>query len=510
VAEPERPKTPHTRMWMISLGLVLACGAVLRLWAVGSRIPFGIGQDEPAIMMRVLRMMRTGDFNPHFFDYPGLYIHVQLVVAVLRFLTGAFNGAWHSLQEVDAGDFYLWGRITTAALGTATVWLVYRLGTRWGAWHALLAAATIALLPGHVRESHYVLTDVPMTFLTTLTLLLTFRAHEKKSLASFMLAGAAAGLATATKYNGLVAAFMPLAAIPFTSTERPRVVVALAVIGSTVAAFLIGAPYTILDLPGFLNAFGYLTIAGGPADSRTAVALTYLKHVRAGLGWPGVILLACGIGLGSLRLVTGPERARYAPLLVFLVAYFYLVSGRSLVFARYLMPLWPLAALLIAIGTVEGATLLRRLNINPALRTALIVGLAGVLLWTPAATSIGFVRLESRESTTESAGKWILAHVPKGARIAVEAGSPWLPEQHYRIDILRRVVDREPAQYVADGFDYVIATSQVYRDLMAAAEGHPAASPTYRRLFESMPASLIVRPSALRPGPEIVVLKVPR
>ncbi len=47
--------------------------------------------------------MRTGDFNPHFFDYPGLYFYLQLGVAVLRFLVGATLGQWTSLDQVDAG-----------------------------------------------------------------------------------------------------------------------------------------------------------------------------------------------------------------------------------------------------------------------------------------------------------------------------------------------------------------------------------------------------------------------
>ncbi len=68
--------------------------------ALGSGIPFNIGVDEPEIMSRVVQMMRTGDFNPHFFDYPGLYFYVQLGVAVLRFLAGATLGEWSSLDQV--------------------------------------------------------------------------------------------------------------------------------------------------------------------------------------------------------------------------------------------------------------------------------------------------------------------------------------------------------------------------------------------------------------------------
>jgi 4-amino-4-deoxy-L-arabinose transferase-like glycosyltransferase len=60
---------------------------------------------------------------------------------------------------------------------------------RWGTRHAVLASALLALMPHHVRESLHVLTDVPVTFLTTLTLLLALRAHEKGTLNSSAAAG---------------------------------------------------------------------------------------------------------------------------------------------------------------------------------------------------------------------------------------------------------------------------------------------------------------------------------
>ena len=185
-----------------TLAVILVVAALLRFAALGSGIPFNIGVDEPEIMSRVVQMMRTGDFNPHFFDYPGLYFYVQLGVAVLRFLAGATLGEWSSLDQVQTADFYLWGRAVTATFGTLTVLLVYRIAMRWGARHAALAAGLMAVMPLHVRESHYVLTDVPVTFFVTLTLLLTLNAHERERAASFAWAGAAAGLAAATKYPG--------------------------------------------------------------------------------------------------------------------------------------------------------------------------------------------------------------------------------------------------------------------------------------------------------------------
>jgi hypothetical protein len=37
-------------------------------------------------MNRVVHMMKTGDFNPHFFDWPTLTFYLNLVVSCLTFL----------------------------------------------------------------------------------------------------------------------------------------------------------------------------------------------------------------------------------------------------------------------------------------------------------------------------------------------------------------------------------------------------------------------------------------
>ena len=170
--------------------------------------------------------------------------------------------------------------------------LVYRIGMRWGARHAALAAGLMAVMPLHVRESHYVLTDVPVTFFVTLTLLLTLAAHERERAASFAWAGAAAGLAAATKYPGALVLVVPLIAVWMTLGTKPsRLVASLAVLGGAAAAFLVAAPYTILDLPAFLN--GYAHLAGYYTPKRLAEPawLTYYKHLSRSMDWPAFLLL---------------------------------------------------------------------------------------------------------------------------------------------------------------------------------------------------------------------------
>ena len=124
----------------------------------------------------------------------------------------------------------------------------------------MLAAGLFAVAPTAVREAHFVLTDTPLAFFTALALLLSLRALEEPGLTRLALAGAAAGLAGATEYPGMVSAVMPLAAASLLAAPAGvRLSRVAAVVGSGAAAFVLAAPYTVLDLPGFLNGFAELS-----------------------------------------------------------------------------------------------------------------------------------------------------------------------------------------------------------------------------------------------------------
>src|SRR3954468_688095 len=185
--------------------LVVTLGAALaaRCWHLTAGVPYAVGIDEPQVVNRALRILQTGDWNPHAFDYPTLVIYVHAAVSILRFLWGALNGEWASLDAYRIDAIYSTARFAAAAIGVATVWLTFRLGVELGSTRiALLGAALLAVHPIHVRESHFVLTDVPMTALTTLTVWLSVRASRLHTIRGYAWAGAACGLAAAAKYNG--------------------------------------------------------------------------------------------------------------------------------------------------------------------------------------------------------------------------------------------------------------------------------------------------------------------
>jgi 4-amino-4-deoxy-L-arabinose transferase-like glycosyltransferase len=493
-----------------ALLLILAIAAVLRYWGLGHGIPYAVSVDEPEIVERAFSMMKEGRLNPHFFDYGQLTLYIQLVVSIVGFIVGSVTGAWGSLAEATTGSFYLWGRAVTAAFGVATVYVVFQIGMRWGARHALLAAALMAVMPLHVRYSHFVLTDTPLTFFVALTMLLALAAHERPVPRAFLFAGAAAGLAAAVKYNGGLALVMPLVACWMTPSARPsRLACSAAAIGGAAAAFVIAAPYTVLDLPGFLDRFATLTAeyrhAAPPAENG---AIIYLKHLRLQFALPGMALIAGGMVMGLIRAVRGPGRVPWAVALVFPIPYFLMVADQRIIYARYLLPIVPMLCVFAAAAVISGVSLLRRYQFPRGVRTALIGGLTLALLAPPAATAIAFNRTIARESTIDQAYSWIVANIPTGTSVALEGGH--LVLAGYRTERMPQLRLKTYEEFVSDGTEYLVASSQCYGPYLQSPRDFRAQYTDYMTLFARTDEVARFTPADRQPGPELRILKVRR
>jgi 4-amino-4-deoxy-L-arabinose transferase-like glycosyltransferase len=497
----------------LGLALALIAAALLRFWALPHGIPFSLQVDEPEVMERAIRMMKTGNFNPEFFDYPSLYMYVEAVVSVCRFLVGAMRGEFAALAQASSAHFYLWGRAVTATLGTATVFVIYRAGMRWGARTALLGAVLLAVMPLHVRESHYVLTDVPVTFFVTLTFLLSLRAHERSTVRAFAIAGATAGLAAATKYNGGLALVMPLLAWALTPAVRPSRLAALfAIVGSMIAAFLLAAPYTFLDLPTFLNQFARLSSEyQSPTFTLEPVWQTYLKHLRNALAWPGSLLVVAGIALGSVRIFTGPSRINWVLAIAFPLLYFRFISQQNILYARYLLPLLPFLSLLAAAAVVWIVGWLGRLGVPRRPRNLVIVALTLAAIAPPAYNAIRFDANEAKVWTTEQAYLWILREVPAGSKVTMESRQILLLPP-YQATYMAQLRLRRFEDYEAQGIDYLVASSQAYGNYFDSKNDGPRHYPSeyadYERIFRQAREVARFTPSSDHPGPELRILKV--
>jgi len=110
-----------------------------------------------------------------------------------------------------AGIYQIWGhspgavRLWQALLGTATCWLLYRIGWRIGGETVGLVAAGLgALYPLFVFFSGVLMAETLLVFLTTLALLLALRLEEAPSAGKAAALGVALGLAGLCKPTALI------------------------------------------------------------------------------------------------------------------------------------------------------------------------------------------------------------------------------------------------------------------------------------------------------------------
>ena len=90
----------------ISLLAILAVAFFFRVYGINFGLPYIYHPDEPSIVKRALSMIRSGDFSPHWFDWPSLYIYTQALVYVLRYLYSASKAI--NFGNVQLAGFYLW------------------------------------------------------------------------------------------------------------------------------------------------------------------------------------------------------------------------------------------------------------------------------------------------------------------------------------------------------------------------------------------------------------------
>ena len=490
-----------------ALAAIMLVAAWLRFWTIGAGLPYALGVDEPEIVTRVVAMMKTGDFNPRFFDWPSLTFYVQLVVSCLVFLAGAMHGAWNSLGAVGPEDFYYSGRMVTAAIGTGTVLVLFCAARRWGTSTALIAAATLAILPTHVRESHFVLADVPTAFFTTLALLLAIRAWERPTQPAFAAAGFVVGLAASSKYNGLVAIAFPLIAA-WSRRAAPVVILqrTLIVGGMIGVGFLLGTPYAVLDLPKFLNDYSRLaSIFAEPRGGEAGWSL-YLKYLRQSFGWAGSILAVVGLMACAATALRGPDRAMGLLLTIFPLLYFVVIARAYQIYARYTMPLLPVLALVTAIGAVAIWNALKGWAPERA-RTAVVALALLVAMAEPLHRVVMFDWQRTKTTAVDVAYSWIDQNVPRGAVIVTEVYPTLLRSPRYRFRCIWPLKGETYNDYVAHGVDYVLISSLGYDPAFKAPGDYPAAYAGYRSLLsQAQEVATFTAPN--HEGPELKMLRL--
>ncbi|MEA2621084.1 MAG: hypothetical protein QOC97_1857, partial [Chloroflexota bacterium] len=460
------------------------------------------------------------------FWYSSLLIDFQAVLtATLRLFGGppidTNQGFLFDTELLPVRFGYLLaGREMVLGLGLATIAVVFAIGRELrGPLTGLLAAAILAAMPLHISDSRYLTTDVPVALFCALTLWFTLKAYNGRRERWWLLAGAAAGLAASTKWNGAIVLGVPLLAYLLTA-ERPRDLLGLfrrrtpyLITLAAVTALVITTPAILFDAATVLDYFRQqAAIYSQPRRAATADSLSLnLRGLIDGMG-PVTAALA---GIGLARLTVRPQPRVELTIPAFVVVTFVVVSIPPREFDRNLIPILPYLAIAAAclMADVPGGArkLAGRRSIGSAdlMRRVAIAGAALALvacLLPGAAAGVASGRQAVITDTRTVARDWLLANVGRQTAIARERDTPVLLPDEFRFRGRYYLSTRPLEWYRSAGTQLLVTSSDAYAQFV----GNPTTPDPdawYRALFK-LPELFRVDPGPDQPGPTIRVFEL--
>ena len=528
----------RTRAGAAALLCILALALALRLFGINWDDGHLFHADERAILtavdelalppasdVGVLLDAKESPWNPGWFPYGSLPLYL---------LKGVQLGA-APLGGLDLVEMRLAGRAVSALADSLTVLVVYLLGVRLADRRvALLASLLTATAVLHIQLSHFAGVDTLLTLFVVLSILAALRASEHRTRGASALAGAAVGLALATK-----ASAAPLLLPLFLAHLPPlgpgwrqewmgcavRLGVALAAVG---AVLVVGQPYMFLDWEVFRADLAEQSemvrrIRDYPFTRQYADTTPYLYHVRQlalfGLGLPLGIAAWAGLAFAGWWCVRRRSRVHLLAL-AWVVPYLLIVGSFETKFLRYMLPVTPFLLLFgsqMLVAAVDWARA-RRAALTPWARAAVVVVAGATVLY-----ALAYVGIYSRPHPAVEAAAWMEAQelpsdtvalrehwddsIPYLGRYDVRELPLYNPDGPQKTDLLSR--ELAEADYL------VLYSSRLYGSIARLPDRYPASSRYYNLLFAgdlgyelvhfeanhpSLPGIALVNDTFSRPG----------
>ncbi len=460
--------------FLLAIVILIAIG--IRVWGINYDLPYIYHPDEPLYVNISQQIFKTGDLNPHFFNYPSLFFYINSVAYIPYYLIGKFAGIFSSRADVlspvslimgvtkaQLPSAILLGRLITTIFGIGTVIITYLVGKRIAnkEYVGILAALLVAVEPTVVSLSRFITPDIFVTFFAMAAFLAILLVYKSGNTQSYIMAGILIGLTASCKYNGVLI-ILPLFVAHF--LRQGKLVlkgwgIYLALIACCLA-FIVTTPYALLDFSKFISDLRYegLHYLSGHAGMEGNTFLWYVNLLWQD-GGIVYILAILGIIYGFFT-----KRKEIILLSTFPIAYFIFISRFIVRNDRTILPLIPFLLLLAAlfVGILwEKAIQQKDGPIKLFFLTSLLC-VSVVAISFPSNIAVKHTMQLTAVDNREISRLWIASHLPKGSKIAIEAYSPWVDPMQYIVEASVRIIDHPPEWYIENNIKYLVFSQIMY------------------------------------------------
>jgi hypothetical protein len=460
---------PGKNIYILALLCILLLSLGLRLHGIKWGLPnenhlLSYHVDERNIYYAISNM------NPSEFDF-----NLYLVLLILK----SFG-----VNLAPTASSILIGRLITVFFGVMSVYILYLLGRELHNEELGLISSTIlAITPLHVIHSHFLTTDVPVTFWILTSLLFSVKILNSGKTRWYILAGVTAGLGVSTKYNaGLIVFPILIAHIlnrrnaqkTISILKEKNILLSFSLI---IATLFVTSPYILLDFSEFKRDIILINIylnTINPEWFDTGIGWIY--HLKESLyhGFGLFLLSLSFLGIGESL---WKRRTESMLILSFIIPYLFWVGNWQVRFARFILPLVPFLIIFSVIGLFFLWSKSRALGVLVFL---------GIFVYTTTLT-VSYNRTFATEDPRDHASSWINDNVPPGSIIGLPSTfqyfTPPIDLSRFNLIFTRKVSvlkEIEADYYITSDLEY-----RVYIKTKKTIEKYPSDSIFLNYLFNS-------------------------
>lgn len=291
-----------------------------------------------------------GFLKPPFHTYFNYFLSVLPVTILGKIL----NLPPHLLSSIQL----IWSRLLTVFLFLFSLIIIFNITHKlFGKLEAQSVTLLTATSAGFITFNHFLTADIPVTFWMLLSLHFSFDILTKKqhrvSQQDYLWSGFFAGIATATKYNGVVIgiALIMVHILRYPSPKIKRIIADKKIylgLGMIGVGFLAGNPFALLDYSNFIQDFMYNYIVTPAYEGQTGHSyFNFLDGIREVIGDPYLLIVLISLGgiLGSYLMKEKefdviPQKGMIICLTLSFI-YYYKFGGFPRLETRFVLPMIP-------------------------------------------------------------------------------------------------------------------------------------------------------------------------